>query len=57
MLTSASPQGVVTVPSPYSATRTLARLSAAAKAKNLLVFATIDFSRDAASAGLLMNDS
>lgn len=57
MLTSAAPPGVVTVPSAYPAAATLARLSDAAKANNLLLFAVIDFSRDAAKAGLSMHDA
>lgn len=57
MLTSAAPPGVVTVPSTYDASETVARLTDAAKAKNLLVFATINFARDAATIGLSMNDA
>lgn len=57
MLTSAAPPGIVTVASAYPAAETLTRLSDAARSKNLLVFATINFSRDAANAGLSMNDA
>jgi uncharacterized protein (DUF302 family) len=57
MYTSAAPPGVVTVPSTYTASDTLARLTDAAWAKKPQVFATINFACDAANAGLSMHDS
>jgi uncharacterized protein (DUF302 family) len=57
MLTSAAPEGIVTVQSTHSVSDTLARLANAAKAKSLTIFATINFARDAADAGLSMQDS
>lgn len=57
IVTSAAPPGVITVPSTYPVSETTTRLTDAAKAKKLMVFAMIDFARDAANAGLSMNDS
>ena len=57
MSISAAPNGVVTLASSYPVSETVTRLGDAARAKNLLVFATINFAADAAKAGLSMNDS
>lgn len=57
MVTTAAPPGVMTVPSAYPVAESIARLSAAAREKNLVIFATIDFSRDAADAGLPLHPS
>ena len=46
--------GVVDVPSNYSVAETVDRLEALVKSKQLIVFARIDFSGDAAKAGLSM---
>jgi uncharacterized protein (DUF302 family) len=46
--------GVVDVPSNYSVAETIDRLEALVKSKQLIVFARIDFSGDAARAGLSM---
>jgi len=49
--------GIVTVPSTFSVSETVQRLKDAAKAKDLIIFANIDFSHDAAQAGLSMNEA
>ena len=46
--------GIVTVPSKYSVSESLQRLDALVKSRGLTVFARIDFSADAAKAGLHM---
>jgi Uncharacterized conserved protein len=46
--------GVVTVPSKHSVSESLQRLDALVKSRGLTVFAHIDFSADAAKAGLRM---
>ena len=46
--------GVVDVASRYSAVETIDRLEALARTRGLLVFARIDFSADAARAGLVL---
>jgi uncharacterized protein (DUF302 family) len=46
--------GYVTIPSRHSVAETAARLESLLKAHNVLVFARIDFSGDAARAGLTM---
>jgi uncharacterized protein (DUF302 family) len=53
----ATPPGVVTVPSIYPVADTTALLADAATARGLTIFATIDFSGDAAAAGLSMHDA
>ncbi len=50
-------QGIVTKASPYTVAETLDRLEAAIQAKNLIVFALIDHSGEAARIGLAMNDT
>jgi uncharacterized protein (DUF302 family) len=46
--------GIVTVPSKHSVSESLQRLDALVKSRGLTVFAHIDFSADAAKAGLRM---
>ena len=46
--------GVIDLPSPRSVPETIARLEALATARGLTIFARIDFSGDAARAGLAM---
>src|SRR5579871_288900 len=50
-------QGIVTKASPYTVAETLERLEAAIQAKNLIVFALIGHSGEAARIGLAMNDT
>ena len=49
-----SENGITHVPSKYSVPETIRRLDGLAKSKGLTVFAHIDFSADAAKAGLRM---
>jgi uncharacterized protein (DUF302 family) len=49
-----SENGIIHVPSKYSVPETIRRLDGLAKSKGLTVFAHIDFSGDAAKAGLRM---
>lgn len=53
----AAPPDIVTVASAYGAPETVLRLTNMAKAKSLTVFATINFSQDASSAGLSMRNT
>src|SRR5450830_1271338 len=57
MPTFAEGNGIITLPSHYSMDDTVSRLTKTALSRNLLIFATIDFSKDAEKAGLTMNDS
>jgi uncharacterized protein (DUF302 family) len=57
MSTFAEDNGIITLPSHYSIDDTVSRLTKTAQSKNLLIFATIDFSKDAEKAGLTMNGS
>ncbi|HEY2036437.1 MAG TPA: DUF302 domain-containing protein [Steroidobacteraceae bacterium] len=54
MSTDAETAGLVRLPSRHSVAATIDRLEASLKQRNILVFARIDFSGDAARAGLQM---
>jgi uncharacterized protein (DUF302 family)/uncharacterized membrane protein YidH (DUF202 family) len=54
MTTTPAAAGVVTLSSPYPAGETLDRLAALARERGMSVFARIEFSRDAAAAGLTL---
>lgn len=49
--------GVISVPSKYSVPETMDRLESLAKKQGIKIFARIDFSGDAAKAGLKMNQT
>jgi uncharacterized protein (DUF302 family) len=57
MFAHAEDKGIVTLPSPYPVNVTINRLAELALAKNMQVFARIDFAADARKAGLTMHDS
>ena len=57
MFAHAEDKGIVTLPSPYPVNVTINRLAGLVLAKNMQVFARIDFAADAHKAGLTMHDS
>jgi len=57
MFAHAEDKGLTTVASPYPVNVTIDRLAALAQAKNMLVFARIDFAADAKKAGMPLHES
>jgi len=53
----AQTEGMASIASRYSVAETAQRIADLAQARNMLVFARIDFAADARRAGLAMNDS